>query len=44
MRVTALFCAMLPMGQIITNIDLDHLNHFGSEEALIESFRNSQGR
>ncbi len=32
------FLRYAPFGAIITNIDLDHLNHFGSEEALIGSF------
>ena len=28
-----------PYGAIITNIDLDHMNHFGSEAALIDAFK-----
>lgn len=33
------FLAYPCFGAIITNIDLDHLNHWGSESALIEGFK-----
>ncbi len=38
------FLRYAPYGAIITNIDLDHLNHFGSEETLVESFRQFAGQ
>lgn len=33
------FLKYKPYGSIITNIDLDHMNHFGTESNLIEAFR-----
>lgn len=33
------FLKYAPHGAIITNIDSDHLQHFGSEAALVEAFR-----
>lgn len=33
-----------PFGAIITNIDLDHMNHFGTELALVEAFQNFAGK
>ena len=33
------FVAYSPFGGIITNIDLDHLNHWMTEQALIEGFK-----
>jgi UDP-N-acetylmuramate--alanine ligase len=33
------FLKYRPYGAIITNIDLDHMNHFLTEEALIQAFR-----
>jgi UDP-N-acetylmuramate--alanine ligase len=32
------FLRYMPEGAILTNIDLDHLSHYGSEEALIAAF------
>ncbi len=32
------FLKYLPYGAIITNIGLDHMNHFGSEEILVQAF------
>jgi len=33
------FLKYLPYGAIVTNIDLEHLNYFGSEASIIKSFR-----
>jgi len=33
------FVKYSPYGAIVTNIDLDHMDHFGTEEALIDEFR-----
>lgn len=32
------FLKYTPHGAIVTNIDLDHMNHFGTEEQLVHSF------
>ena len=32
------FVKYTPFGAIVTNIDLDHMDHFGTEEALIAEF------
>lgn len=37
------FLKYRPYGAIITNIDLDHMNHFGTEEALIDAFKKFAG-
>lgn len=33
------FLKYSPYGAIITNIDLDHMNHFGTEDVLMDAFR-----
>lgn len=33
------FLNYTPYGSIVTNIDLDHVSHYGSENALIEAFK-----
>lgn len=33
------FLKYAPFGGIVTNIDLDHMGHFGTEEVLVKSFK-----